>query len=338
MFHHARTRCSLFAAAVGVVGGLADCPPAFAQTGPALLVAPFPKEQFIDTQSSWFYEDAGHVKETDQSVRISVYESTGRVRVVPGSLISPRVGWELEYIDIDAGRADGLGGAGGLPEQLTDQSVGVAFPVAKVDEWVFGVALGLGYAGASPYGEGSAWYGKATALAFRQFNENDALVFVIDYDGNRTFLPDVPLPGVAYTRRVSPDLFYVIGIPLSSVTWKPFERLSLEAGWFPVESFHAAAGYEFTPHWSAFASLDYRSSAFTLDGLGGDDRLIFQQRRAEAGVRWAPRHQRETLAFTAAVGYAWGQEFSVGFDARDTDEVADVSDEPYARIGLEVKF
>ena len=337
MFKHARTRIHA-AALLAAAGIVTFSQTAAAQTGPALLVAPFPKEQLIDTQGSWLYGDAGHVKGTDQSVRISVYELAGRVRVQPGSLISPRVGWELEYVDIDAGRSDGFGDLDALPGQLTDQSVGVAMPVGKVDEWVFGVALGLGYAGGSPFGEGDAWYGKATALAFRQFNENDALVFVIDYDGNRTFLPDVPLPGVAYTKRVSPSLFYVVGIPLSSVTWKPFEKLSLEAGWYPVESFHAAAGYAVTDHWSAFASLDYRSSAFTLDGLGGNDRLIFQQRRAEVGVRWAPRRGRQALAFTAAAGYAWGQEFSVGFDSRNTHEVADVSDEPYARVGFEVKF
>ena len=43
-------------------------------------------------------------------------------------------------------------------------------------------------------------------------------------------------------------LFYVVGLPLSSVTWKPFEKLSVEAGWLPIESFHAAVGYEFAPH------------------------------------------------------------------------------------------
>jgi hypothetical protein len=326
MSNHARTRF-LPAAALA----LAACNLAHAQTGATLLVAPFPKEQFTDIRGSWLYEDAGHVKGSDESLRLAFYETAGRVRLIPGNLTSPRVGWEFEYIDV-------RGNPGVLPGQLTDESVGVAFPVAKVDEWIFGLALGVGYAGASPFGEGGAWYGKATAVAFRQFSESDALVFVLDYDGNRTFLPDVPLPGVAYTRRVNPTLFYVVGLPLSSVTWKPFEKFSLEAGWYPIESFHAAAGYEFTPHWSAFASLDYNSSAFRLDGLSGNDRLIFQQRRAELGLRFAPRVGRDTFALTAAAGYAWGQEFSAGFDSRRTDEVADASDEPYVRVGFEVKF
>jgi hypothetical protein len=305
-------------------------PRAPAQTGSALLVEPFPKEQLIDTRAGWTYQDAGHVKETREGVRLSIYESTGRVRLFPGSLTSPRVGWQLQYIDVDLGPGSDL-----LPGQLGDQSVGAAFPIAKIGDWVLAAGLGLGYAGASPFGEGNGWYGKATAVALRQFSEKDALIVILDYDGNRTLLPDLPLPGVAYTRRVSPSLFYVVGVPVTSVTWKPIDKLSLEAGWHPIEAFHAAVGYEFAPHWSAFGSFDYHSSAFFLRELNENDRLLFQERHAEVGVKWSPR---EEFGFTAALGYTWGREFSTGFDARDTDEVADLSDEPYFRVGLEVKF
>ena len=32
------------------------------------------------------------------------------------------------------------------------------------------------------------------------------------------------------------------------------------------------------------------------------------------------------------------REFSEGFDSRDTNEIADVSDEPYVRAGVELRF
>ena len=332
MLNAARKRvpiCPKLLAAVAAT--FAACGAARAQTGPALLIEPFPKEQFIDTRSSYLLPDAGHVKGSDESIRLSFYESTGRVRVFPGNLISPRVGWDLEFIDVDSN-------SDLLPGQLTDQSIGVAFPVAKVDEWIFGLSLGVGYAGAAPYGEGDAWYGKATAVAFRQMGEKDALVFVVDYDGNRTFLPDVPLPGFAYLKVVDPTLMFLIGVPLTSVTWTPVTGFRAELGWLPIDSFHAAVGYEVAPHWTLFGSLDHHTSAFDLDDVGGNDRLLFQQRRAEVGVRWTPLRQRESLAFTAAAGYAWHQEFGVGFDSRETDEVLDASDEPYLRVGFELKF
>jgi hypothetical protein len=334
--HSTRMRQHLLIAAA--LATFCICGPAIAQTGPALLVEPFPKEQLIDTRGSYLVLDAGHAKGSSDSARMSFYESTGRVRVVPGSLISPRVGWELEYIDIDLGRGAAGSETDLLPGQLIDHSVGIAFPVAKLDEWILGAALGLGYAGGSPYGEGHAWYGKATAVAFRQLSKKDALVLALDYDGNRTLCPDVPLPGVAYLRQVDDTLSLVVGLPLSSVTWKPFPNFTAEFGWLPIESFHAAVGYELVPHWTVFGSLDHHTAAFFVDGLGENDRLMFQQRRAEVGVRWGPRRSRESFGLTASVGYAWHQEFSVGFDSRKTDEVADFSDEPYVRFGFEVKF
>jgi len=317
------------------LAALLFCPRAHAQTGPALLLEPFPREQLIDARGGYTLLDAGHVKDSDESARLTFYESSGRVRVIPGSLISPRVGWDLEHIDVDFGPGP-LGDS--FPSQLSDHSVGVAFPIAQVKQWIFGASLGVGYAGGDPWEDGSGWYGKATLVGFRQFGERDAIVFVLDYDGNRTFLPDTPLPGVAYTRKVSESLTYIVGLPVTSVTFKPVPNVTLEAGYLPIEAFHAAAGWEFAPHWTLFGALDYRDSAFQLDQLGGNDRLMFQQRRAEAGVRWGPRQARERFAVTAAVGYAWGQEFSVGFDSRKSEEVADLSDEPYVRFGIEFKF
>ena len=335
MTRSVRTRIRCAAWVAGLPAALLACPSANAQTGPGLLLEPFPKDQFIDTRDGYTLLDAGHAKESGESARLTFYESTGRVRLIPGNLISPRVGWDLEFIDVDLGPGP-LRDA--IPGQLTDHAVGIAFPVAQVNDWIFGASLGVGYAGSDPWADGCGWYGKATVVAFRQFSNSDAIVFALDWDGNRTFLPDTPLPGVAYTRRVSESLTYILGLPLTSVTWKPVPNVTLEAGYLPIEAFHAAAGWEFVPHWTLFGSLDYHDSAFQLDQLGGNDRLMFQQRRAEAGVRWGPRAARERFALTAAVGYAWGQEFSVGFDSRKSDEVTDLSDEPYVRFGIEFKF
>jgi hypothetical protein len=318
-----------------VLAAVLLCTSAHAQTGAALLLKPFPKEQFIDVSGSYLALDAGHVKQSDESARLSFYESAGRVRVIPGSLISPRIGWDTSYINLNIG-SGAL--ADFLPGQLLEQSLGVAFPIAKIDEWVLGLSFGLGYAGGSPYGESGSWYGKGTFIMFRQFGEEDALIFVLDYDRNRTFLPDVPLPGVAYAKRIDPTVFFVAGVPLTSVTWTPVKNLRVELGYVLVESFDVAVGYDVIPHLTLFGNLEYRNTGFFLDELGDVDRLFFQQRRGEVGVRWAPLKKNDTLGFTAAVGYAWGQEFSEGFDSRNARSVAKLSDEPYFRVGFEVKF
>jgi hypothetical protein len=63
--------------------------------------------------------------------------------------------------------------------------------------------------------------------------------------------------------------------------------------------------------------------------------LLFQQRRAEGGVIWRPNDE---IALTVAAGYAFDQEFNIGWDTRNQDRVAKPSDEPYLRVGFEVRF
>jgi len=52
-------------------------------------------------------------------------------------------------------------------------------------------------------------------------------------------------------------------------------------------------------------------------------------------VRWTPQ---EWASLIVAGGYAFSQEFNVGWDLREPDRIAKPSDEPYVRVGLEVRF
>ena len=335
MLHHARRHVqsrrggARWVATAALAATVAACGTARAQSGPRLLLKPFPKEQAIDARADALVLDRGHTKVTDDDFRLSMFESQGRWRVLPGNLISPRIGWDVTYIDVDTPFA-------GLPEQLTDQSVGIAMPVAKFGDWIVGASLGLGYAGDRPFADGDAWYGKGTLSVFKLFNDTDALVFALDYDGNRTFLPDVPLPGVAYTRRVARDFFFLVGVPVTSLEWRPDDRLRVELIYTLVDTLDASVGYRVAEGITLFGNFENRREAFFLDGLPANyDRLIFEQQRAEAGVRWEPK---KDLIFSIAGGYAYAQEFSTGFDARETDLVTDISDEPYLRFGLEIRF
>jgi hypothetical protein len=312
------------ALAASLAGGSAR-----AQTGPTLLLKPFPKEQAIDGRADAIFLDPGHVKKADDDFRLSSYETQGRWRVQPGNLISPRIGWDFTFLDLDTRFP-------ALPDQLVDQSIAVAMPVAKFGDWIVGASVGVGYAGDRPFADGDAWYGKGTLSVFRLFNESDALVFALDYDGNRTILPDVPLPGVAYTKRVARDFFFVVGLPVTSVEWRPDDRLRVEVVYSVPDSFDASAGYRVGRFLTVLGNLENRREAFSIDGLPANhDRLLFQQRRAEIGLRWEPK---KDVMFNLAGGYAFGQEFSTGFDSRKTDLVADVSDEPYVRLGVDIRF
>lgn len=317
--------------ALALFVGIVIAAPVLAQTNSALLIAPFPKEQLVHAEAGALFMEGGHIAESgvDEDFRLSMYGSVGRFRLNPGQLESPRVGYKFTYLDLDSS-------FGGLPDQLLDQSVAIGFPIAKFDEWILGASIGAGYAGDSFFGDGDAYYGLASLAAFKQLDETSVFVLVLDYDGNRTFLPDVPLPGVAYIKRIADKLELTAGAPFSSIRWKATDQLTIELGFYIPEDLRLDIGYEFIPHWTAFGRVRQQRDAFFIDGLvENHDRILFEQRRAEAGIRFEPSD-----AFNAdiALGYAWHGEFSEGFDSRDTNEIADISDEPYIRAGFELRY
>ena len=108
-----------------------------------------------------------------------------------------------------------------------------------------------------------------------------------------------------------------------------------EVTWTIVDRFDARAEYKLSPQWKVVGTFEQRQDAFSVDGLDDHDRLLFQQRRAEVGLRWQPW---ENTSLLVAGGYAFGGEFSIGFDQRDSDLVADIPDEPYVRVGFERSF
>ena len=300
---------------------------ALAQTGPALLLKPL-------TEQTGTWESRGDaliLADGDAGPGIdfdmSAFEYTGRFREQRERLI-PRIGWDLTYYAFSSD----------LPifdQHLTDASIAAGIELGTYYEFQAGFTAGVGYAGNAPFGETDAWYGKATLVAGRKLDEKTDLVVVVDYDGNRTFMPDVPLPGFAYRHQFDPTITYTIGVPLTAVTWNPNPQTTVEATWTLLDSFDARVEYQLSPQWTVYGALQRRLEAFSVDGLENHDRLIFEQRRAEMGLRW---HPWEHTSLLLAGGYAFHGEFSVGFDTRDSDEIADLSDEPYVRFAFERRF
>src|SRR4051812_10398533 len=129
--------------------------PVAAQTGPELLLKPFPKEAQIEATASATIQDSGHAQKSDAEFKLGIYESEGRLRLFPGEEASPRIGYSITYMDMDSAIA-------GLPRRAIDQSVSFAMPIGKYEDWVFGLSVGVGYAGDSFFGDGDGYYGMGT--------------------------------------------------------------------------------------------------------------------------------------------------------------------------------
>jgi hypothetical protein len=312
--------------------GFAACP-VLAQSGASLVVRTMPDDVAADSVVDLVVVGQGDTGNPDSDgsgtadVQMSILDIAGRIHE-GATLYRPRVGYDYTLMRIDSD--DPV-----LPDQLVDMAVGVGYALPDMGDYIGGIAIGLGYTGDGPFGDPQAFYGKAAISYGKKLDENREIGLVLDYDGNRTVMPDVPLPGFAYRQRIDNKLNLVAGLPVSSVEWRPYDELMFELVYTMTDRLDIRATHSLTRVLSLYGSFEQRREAFEMDELDDHDRLLFEQRRAEAGIRLKAT---ETTSLLVAGGYAFGQKFSIGYDFGSEDEVADLSDEPYLRLSFESRF
>ncbi len=314
---------------VGLI--VATAGPAMAQVDPGPLFRPWAKGKTAELIGDARLFGRGETDEhgEDDDIRITTYESRARWRITDKHPVNPTFSHDLLHMTIDSG-------FDGLPDRLVDQSIGFDSPLGRMGEWFVAAGAGAGYAGESMYNDGNAWYGKANLVIGRDFDEDRSLIIRLSYDGNRSIFPDLPFPGIAYSWKVSDTVRAVAGMPFNMIRWEPGDgRLSVLLMYQMPQSIEMRTTYDLTERLELFALFENRIHAFHVDGLGSDRRLFFEQQRLEAGIRLEPN---ENLRLLLAGGFAFNQAFSTGFDSRDLDEVTELSDEPYLRAGLELRF
>jgi hypothetical protein len=303
--------------------------PVSAQSGAALMIRPWQESRAVELSGEAMFGGRGHVEDGgDQGVQVRQYQGSGRFRFDVADEHSPAVGFDVLQIDVDSTSPK-------LPQRLADQSVGIGFGLAKMDAWEFGMTVGAGFAGDTPYKDSSAVYYLANFIASNKIDADTSLQIVLNYNGNRTFLPDVPLPGVAYHHKASESLTYTVGLPFTSVTWKPLEQVRIDASYAVPYTFDVEAAYTVVKGIDLFAGFHNEFVGFHVDNLTDHERLIFQQRRVEGGLRWVAC---DSFDLVVAGGWAFNQSFSFGFDARETKNDVDLSETPFVRVGVDLKF
>lgn len=298
-----------------------------------MMLVPWQGEQTAEVNADGFYTPT-EANVTGADVDLSIFDAQGRVRLDPDSSYNPTIGFSFTQFNL--GTSDAA-----LPDRLVDLSIAFGGSLGEVElgdalgTWQMGYTLGLGYAGTSPFNDGHAWYGKATLYGIKPIDKDTRWLVAVSYDGHRSFLPDVPLPAVTYFGRLNETTTFGLGFPYSTLTWKPDDHWTIDLKSTLFISFSGQVTYAVNDELSLFASYKRRTDAFVTSGLPDNRRLIFSQDRAELGLRYAIN---ERAALTVAGGYAFSQEFDVGYDVRDPAGLRDLDDSAYIRAGVELRF
>jgi hypothetical protein len=295
-----------------------------AQSDPAPLLLPFDKNQNLELGGTDTIFSQGQLKGDDTPFQLRQYESEGRFRFTDVYPVNPAVGYNALFLDLDTPSE-------AVPRNLTDLSIGFASPLKQFDNgWYIVAGVGAGYAGEQLFNYSGSLYGKATFIVGKEFNERYSILAALSYDGNRLLYPDIPIPAVALTINMRPQFQMALGFPYTTFTYKPNDKIKVELT-ARIGTASLTGAYNITKQLRLFGSFDSIGRAFRLKELHRDDRLFFQQRRLEAGVLFRPIKE---IGITVAGGYGFAQEFTTGFDDRDTHLVYKPSDEGYVRFGL----
>jgi len=312
---------------------MAGAPSVSAEPASNMLANPWPDGRAADFTVDGWGQSQGSADQTGMDVRLSRYQTAGRWRLDPADTLSPSMAVSSHRLDIHS--SDPM-----LPERLVDVSLAGSRVFDVDQDTTLQAILGGGYAGDNAFGDGRAYYLLADLIATRRLGDDRGYKLILDYNGNRTIFPDIPLPGFIYYDRLDEQTTYSLGFPSSSITWKPDSRTTLSATYFLPTTVNGIIEYELAEPWSIYGSFESSLNAYTLDSDPDNRRLMFAQKRIEGGVVWRGRQGDSFpgVEVRVACGYAFDQEFTRGFDVRNENTVRDISDEPYVRVGVSMGF
>ncbi len=341
---------------LAVAAGLHTPPAAEAQTGTALLTSYWEPNQVLAGQADTTFvptETRGPGEATDTNI----WASRTRLRARVGSDGSPGEGaaggflFGHEYTHVDFS-----GGGENVPERLVRQEMDLGFTldeqafVVEGDGWFSGLwtpafEVGFGHASTNPYADDRGWYGLASVQAERVSADGTRLLLGLTYDGNRSTLPDLPLPLVLLRKPLSIDpvtgkpstaeIGLTLGYPETRLIYKPDDSWTLSAGFSQLDAFTALASYRVSDQLTVLAGYGGFYDQFHDADTKERRRIFVVGQRLEVGATVTPI---EDLSFTLTGGWGFGQQLRRGYDLRSTEEIQEFDDAPFVRLAARFSF
>jgi hypothetical protein len=305
----------------------------FAQTDQRLLQHGFrASPHWADTSDEPTFIFGGHTEEAGDDLDIFYWDSFGHIKLERDNR-NPDfwLGYRSLTITID----------GDIPQitgDLVDVSLAAAFQLndgGRSDEWRVDLALGAGTANDGHWSNTDALYGVATINAAKPLSEDTILNIGVNYNGNRSIWPDIPLPYVSIFTQVNSELSLNVGILSSGLLWELDDNAARV--WFDyvtASSLTVGGSLGIAREWSVFAEYKDTNDGFYLNDRN-NERFFYEKSQVALGLEW-----KRGTAWNIRLGggYAFDQRFATGFDVLDTDGVLNPSDEPLAFLTVRGTF
>lgn len=279
--------------------------------------------------SAYFNEDVGgqstkmHMVEHDLRFRLPVWQDDTHE-------LSANIGVGVTDLDTGAKLPDTCDH---FPGELWDLRFGMTYRQLLDNGWIVGGNLTIGSPSDKPFASIEEITVTATGLLRIPDGERNAWIFMLNYSNNREFCRHIPIPGVAYLYNPDEKLRLLLGMPYTSVQYRPIEPVLLEASYMIPRGVHAKIGYSPIKPVTLYAGFDWRNHRwFRHDREDDDDRLFYYEKRVKAGVEW---RILENLVLDVGGGFAFHRMFfeAPAYRGRDENRL-NLSDGPFLAAQL----
>ncbi len=299
---------------------------AFSQTDQTIVIDPWPDKFFGQTTDKFIYQAQSHSKDGTGNAQIFWWDSHGRFRIGTENPDAPVIGYRYLTENFDTH-------VPALPKHLDKLSVAGGLKLGEVEGGQLGLVLGAGYVSDNPFADANGVFGESHLTWNHKIDDSNSFALTLDYDGGGSFLSDVPLPGFEYDHYCD-EISWGFGFPRTWAEWKPTHRLTFTALYTVPFSADLYADYKIGKGVSVFGNFANFFESFQLSGVPTTTRLFQQMRRIEFGVRYINDNLIKGFGIDVALagGYAFDQHFWRGWDIRDMDRTAALSDVPYVAL------
>lgn len=225
-----------------------------------------------------------------------------------------------------------------FPRHLWDIWASVGYRHKFDNGWSGGVAVQGGTASDEPFESLDDVYVRAVALLRIPQGERNAWILTVLYASDQEYfgIKNIPMPGLAYLWNPSDKFRALVGVPFSSLEYKPFETLALEVQYYPFWTIRTFATWEIARPLRAYIGFDWDSDHWYRRGRGDkDDKLYYYEKRATIGARFDLRY----VGIEVFGGYAFGRFYFEGEGYSDrTENRVGVESAPFIAGRLHVRF
>ncbi|MDP3980528.1 MAG: hypothetical protein Q8Q33_03835 [Chlamydiota bacterium] len=224
-----------------------------------------------------------------------------------------------------------------FPQDLYLLDLGLVYRHQFENDWTGGTYITFGSASNELFASADEMAYSGTVFLKVPHREKHAWLFVLNISNNREFLRDIPIPGIGYLYNPSPNLHAVIGMPYEALSYRPFEKLSLQFIYLPVRTVFSECEYTLFKQWKIYSGFRWYNDRHMLaDRPVEDERLYFYEKRVYGGLRYKIN---DTFSADLSGGYAFDRMYFIGETYKDRNENRiDIADGPFISIKCILSF